>query len=111
MLFEILVSSVLLAGDAADTLDLKITSATLREMREAFRLFAAYRGRRATRLPGGGLRLVDRVMAIDGRRGLALCTNGDGRRFTVETALVEPVAIGDVLLVHAGTAIASGAPA
>ena len=51
------------------------------------------------------------VVAIDGRRGLALCTNGDGRRFTVETALVEPVAIGDVLLVHAGTAIASGAPA
>jgi uncharacterized protein (TIGR00730 family) len=44
LLFEILVSSVLLAGDAADTLDLKITSATLREMREAFRLFAAYRG-------------------------------------------------------------------
>jgi len=31
--------------------------------------FAGYRGRRATRLPGGGLRLVDRVMAIDGRRG------------------------------------------
>ena len=44
LLFEILVSSVLLAGDAADPLDLKITSATLREMREAFRLFAAYRG-------------------------------------------------------------------
>ncbi|TCJ31941.1 beta-ketoacyl synthase [Parafrankia sp. BMG5.11] len=31
--------------------------------------FAAYRGRRATRLPGGGLRLVDRVMAMDSRRG------------------------------------------
>ena len=45
LLFEILVSSALLAGDGADTLDLKITSATLREMREAFRLFAAYRGR------------------------------------------------------------------
>jgi len=44
LLFEILVSSVLLAGDSADTLDLKITSAALREMREAFRLFAAYRG-------------------------------------------------------------------
>jgi len=44
LLAEILVSSLLLAGDAADTLDLKITSATLREMREAFRLFAAYRG-------------------------------------------------------------------
>jgi hydrogenase maturation factor len=51
------------------------------------------------------------VVAIDGGRGLALCTNADGRRFTVETALVEPVAIGDVLLVHAGTAIAPGARA
>nr|WP_035957354.1 beta-ketoacyl synthase [Parafrankia sp. EUN1f] len=31
--------------------------------------FGAYRGRRATRLPGGGLRLVDRIMASDSRRG------------------------------------------
>jgi uncharacterized protein (TIGR00730 family) len=52
LLFEILVSCVLLAGDAADTLDLKITSATLREMREAFRLFATYRGRRKVTLFG-----------------------------------------------------------
>jgi uncharacterized protein (TIGR00730 family) len=52
LLFEILVSSVLLAGDAADTLDLKITSATLREMREAFRLFAAYRGERKVTIFG-----------------------------------------------------------
>jgi uncharacterized protein (TIGR00730 family) len=44
LLFEIMVSAVLLASDAADTLDLKITNATLREMREAFRLFARYRG-------------------------------------------------------------------
>src|SRR5262245_42678571 len=43
-LFEIEVSAALLASDAADTLDLKITNATLREMREAFRLFAHYRG-------------------------------------------------------------------
>jgi len=43
-LFEIMVSAVLLASDAADTLDLKITNATLREMREAFRLFARYQG-------------------------------------------------------------------
>src|SRR3954470_18611151 len=52
LLSEILVSSVLLAGDAADTLDLKITSATLREMREAFRLFAAYRGQRKVTIFG-----------------------------------------------------------
>jgi uncharacterized protein (TIGR00730 family) len=42
-LFEILVSAVGLAGDAADRLDLKITNAALKEMREAFRVFAPYR--------------------------------------------------------------------
>jgi uncharacterized protein (TIGR00730 family) len=42
-LFEILVSGVRLAGDGADRLDLKITNAALKEMREAFRLFAPYR--------------------------------------------------------------------
>jgi uncharacterized protein (TIGR00730 family) len=43
VLYEILVSSVRLARDGADRLDLKITSATLREMRAAFRAFAPYR--------------------------------------------------------------------
>ena len=42
-LFEILVSVVKLAGDRADRLNLKITNAALREMREAFRVFAPYR--------------------------------------------------------------------
>jgi hypothetical protein len=42
-LFEILVSVVKLAGDEADRLDLKITNAALKEMREAFNLFAPYR--------------------------------------------------------------------
>jgi hypothetical protein len=42
-LFEILASGLLLAGDAADRLDLKITNAALKEMREAFALFAPYR--------------------------------------------------------------------
>ncbi len=46
------------------------------------------------------------VVGIDERRGLALCAGADGR-MSVETALVEPVALGDELLVHAGTAIAS----
>ncbi|MGH3261168.1 MAG: HypC/HybG/HupF family hydrogenase formation chaperone [Trebonia sp.] len=46
------------------------------------------------------------VVRIDAERGLALCDGGDGARMTVETALVEPVAPGDTLLVHAGTAIA-----
>ncbi|MEY2430492.1 MAG: hypothetical protein QOC92_217 [Acidimicrobiaceae bacterium] len=43
VLFEILVSAVRLASDNADRLDLKITSATLKEMRAAFRAFAPYR--------------------------------------------------------------------
>ncbi|MDQ4070802.1 MAG: TIGR00730 family Rossman fold protein [Actinomycetota bacterium] len=42
-LFEILVSVVKLAGDQADRLNLKITNGAVREMREAFRLFAPYR--------------------------------------------------------------------
>jgi hydrogenase maturation factor len=51
------------------------------------------------------------VLALDAQRGLALCVGEDGRRASVETALVEPVEVGDVLLVHAGTAIAQGVPA
>jgi hydrogenase maturation factor len=50
-----------------------------------------------------------RVRRIDGERGLALCEDGDGRRSSVEIALVEPVALGDELLVHAGTAIGRAA--
>ncbi len=45
------------------------------------------------------------VRRNDEARGLALCEDPTGARHTVETALVEPVADGDVLLVHAGTAI------
>jgi hydrogenase maturation factor len=50
------------------------------------------------------------VVQIDRERELALCAGEDGR-LSVETALVEPVAVGDRLLVHAGTAIASLAAA
>ena len=48
-----------------------------------------------------------RVVAVDEARGLALCetANGAGRE-SVEIALVAPVAPGDALLVHAGTALA-----
>jgi hydrogenase expression/formation protein HypC len=45
------------------------------------------------------------VRRIDPERGLALCEDADGRRESVEIALVDPVAVGDRLLVHAGTAI------
>jgi uncharacterized protein (TIGR00730 family) len=43
-LFEILTTVVRLAGDRASRLDLKITNAALREMRQAFNVFAPYRG-------------------------------------------------------------------
>ncbi len=45
------------------------------------------------------------VLAVDGDRGLALCADRDGGHLSVETALVEPIAPGDALLVHAGTAL------
>ncbi len=53
------------------------------------------------------------VMQLDGERGLALAQAANGSCHSVEIALVAPVAVGDVLLVHAGTAIAlagAGAP-
>ena len=51
------------------------------------------------------------VLRVDEDRGLALCADVDGARHTVETALVEPVGPGDLILVHAGTAIAALAAA
>ena len=47
-----------------------------------------------------------RVVRIDAVRSLALCEDEDGRRESVEIALVAPVQPGDEVLVHAGTAIA-----
>ncbi len=47
------------------------------------------------------------VLRIDEARELALCADADGAHHTVEIALVQPVAVDDELLVHAGTAIAS----
>ena len=54
-----------------------------------------------------------RVVAVDEDRGLALCEAPDGERSSVEIALVAPVAPGDTLLVHAGTALThlEGGPA
>jgi hydrogenase maturation factor len=46
------------------------------------------------------------VIAVDSDRELALCAGPDGQHSTVEIALVAPVTTGEVLLVHAGTAIA-----
>lgn len=50
-----------------------------------------------------------RVRRVDENRGLALCEDPQGQRSAVEIALVEPVMVGDELLVHAGTAIGRAA--
>jgi hydrogenase maturation factor len=47
------------------------------------------------------------VIDIDLERDLALCEDLEGDRQSVEIALVSPVALGDTLLVHAGTALLS----
>ncbi len=44
------------------------------------------------------------VLRVDAGRGLALC-EAEGGKETVEIELVGPVAPGDGLLVHAGTAL------
>lgn len=46
-----------------------------------------------------------RVAALGEDAGLATCVDGEGTRTEVMTALVEGVRIGDLLLVHAGTAL------
>jgi hydrogenase maturation factor len=53
----------------------------------------------------GGTPMV--VLAVDEERALALCQDDDGTRSSVEIALVAPVAPSDMLLVHAGTALAT----
>jgi hydrogenase assembly chaperone HypC/HupF len=54
----------------------------------------------------GDVAIPMNVMRLDEERGLALCADDDGNSETVEIDLVAPVAPGDKLLVHAGTAIA-----
>jgi hydrogenase assembly chaperone HypC/HupF len=46
-----------------------------------------------------------RVLRIDTERGLALCVDEDGAKSSVEIALVDPVAPGGSVLVHAGVAL------
>jgi len=50
-----------------------------------------------------------RVLKVDHGRGLALCADADDEHSSVEIALVEPVAPGEMLLVHAGTALSRAA--
>jgi hydrogenase maturation factor len=45
------------------------------------------------------------VMSLDEEQGLARCRDEEGNDVDVEVALVEPVATGDEVLVHAGVAL------
>ncbi|MEA2394258.1 MAG: HupF/HypC family [Solirubrobacteraceae bacterium] len=47
-----------------------------------------------------------RVLRVDDARGLALCEREDGVHATVETALVDGVGPGALVLVHAAVALA-----
>ena len=53
----------------------------------------------------GDVAVAMRVIQVDEERCLALCEAEDGKRETVEIALVD-AGPGDQVLVHAGTAIA-----
>jgi hydrogenase maturation factor len=46
-----------------------------------------------------------RVLGVAGAAGLADCSDEDGATTTVDTTLVEPVAAGERVLVHAGVAL------
>jgi hydrogenase expression/formation protein HypC len=46
-----------------------------------------------------------RVVSVDEASGLARCADEFGASIEVDVLLVAPVALGDLLLVHAGTAI------
>ena len=52
-----------------------------------------------------------RVVSVDDASGLAVCADEHGGSAEVDVLLVAPVAPGDLLLVHAGAAIARGAAA
>ena len=51
------------------------------------------------------------VVSVDEARGLAVCAGPDGGTAEVDVLLVAPVAPGDRVLVHAGTAISAEAAA
>src|ERR1700730_12491397 len=58
-LFEILTTVVHLMQDRPDRLDLKITNAAVKEMREAFKVFAPYRELRKVTMFGSARTLPD----------------------------------------------------
>ncbi len=72
LLFDIIASGVLLAGDDSDRLDLKITAATLAEMRVAFNAFAPYRDQPKVTIFGSARILADDPLYLSARDAAAL---------------------------------------
>jgi hypothetical protein len=50
-----------------------------------------------------------RVLSVSATEGLALCLDEEERRRTVDTGIVGTVVPGEILLVHAGTALVRSA--
>jgi hydrogenase maturation factor len=46
-----------------------------------------------------------RILELDAATGLATCRDEDGHQAEVDVSLVAPIAVGDVVLVHAGVAL------
>lgn len=67
LLFDIIASGVLLAGDDSDRLDLKLTAAVLAEMRVAFNAFAPYRGQPKVTIFGSARILADDPLYLAAR--------------------------------------------
>lgn len=53
----------------------------------------------------GDVALPSRVVSVDHEEALAVCVDEAGEEAQVDVTLVEPLAIGDTVLVHAGTAL------
>jgi uncharacterized protein (TIGR00730 family) len=77
LLFDVLATATRLAGDGADTLDLKIAAAALKEMRSAFRAFGPYRGRDMVTIFGSA-RIEPDDPAYDQARAVAAALAADG---------------------------------
>jgi uncharacterized protein (TIGR00730 family) len=68
LVFELIVSAVRMARDAADRGDLKIANAALKEMRYAFNVFAPYRGERKLAIFGSARTEQDSPLYDQARR-------------------------------------------
>ena len=53
----------------------------------------------------GDVALPSRVVSVDHAEALAVCVDEAGAETRVDVTLVEPLAVGDTVLVHAGTAL------